>query len=287
MLASLNHKIVVFLKRLDSDRFSTRLLRALYCTTLEINNSYLVLHAKSLVYTTLVSLVPMLAISFSLLKYLGIHNQLAPFMQNLLHPLGQKGEEISNYIVNFIDNVDVSLLGIVGTLLLLYTVVSTIVQVEETLNHIWKVSASRAWWRRILYYLGISILSPPLIFVGILLTASLTSTTLVQTVIDIEPFGTLYLLIMSLVPYFSAILVFTLLYLFLPNTKVRLFPAIVGGTAGGVSWKLTGYFFTLFVKHSSNYDVIYSGFAALFVFLLWLYVTRLTMTTRHTVKTVF
>ncbi len=275
MLNQINQKAITLLRQLDDSRLSTRLLRALYCTILEINDSYLTLHAKSLVYSTLVSLVPILAIGFSLLKYFGVHNQISPMLHNLLEPLGDKGDEIASYIINLIDNVDVNLLGIVGTLILLYTVINTLTQIEETLNHIWKVNKPRFWLKRVFYYLGVIMLSPALVVAGLLLTASLMNSNFVQTILELEPFGTLYLTLVSLLPYFTVIIGFTLVYLFLPNTKVKILTAFVGGLSAGLAWKLVGYLFAVFLKNSSNYDLIYSGFAALIIFLLWLYISWL------------
>ena len=96
-------------------------------------------------------MVPVLAISFATLQYFDVHNQIEPFLQNLLHPLGNKGQEITTYIINFIDNVNVRLIGITGTIVLLYTVISTVAQLEETLNYIWKVDSHRHLLKRIFF----------------------------------------------------------------------------------------------------------------------------------------
>ena len=79
----------------------------------------LTLRAMSLVYTTLLSLVPLLALSFSMLKAFGIHNQLEPLLLNFLAPLGEKGAELATQIVQFVENIGVGVLGSLGLLLLL------------------------------------------------------------------------------------------------------------------------------------------------------------------------
>jgi len=196
-------------------------------------------------------------------------------LDNVLMPLGEKGQEIGNYIINFIDNVDIGLLGTAGTIVLLYTVISTIIQIEETLNHIWKTNTNRSWLRRIFYYLTVILFAPSLVFIALLLTASLTNTAVVQSLISIEPFGTLYLTIATITPYISAIIAFTLVYKFLPNTYVSFYAALLGGFSATLAWKGVGYGFAVFIKNSSNYDMIYSGFAALIIFLFWLYISWL------------
>jgi len=275
LLSKINHKIIHLLYSLNEHSKTVRLMRALYCTILEVNSGYLNLHAKSLVYTTLVSLVPVLAISFSLLQYFGVHNQAAPMLDNILKPLGEKGQEIGLYIINFIDNVDIGLLGTVGTIILLYTVISTIIQIEETLNHIWKTSTNRSWLRRIFYYLTVITFAPSLVFIGLFLTASLTNTDIAQSLLSIEPFGTLYLTIATITPYISAIIAFTLVYKFLPNTYVSFYSALIGGLSATLVWKGVGFGFAVFIRNSSNYDLIYSGFAALIIFLFWIYISWL------------
>ena len=90
------------------------------------------LRAMSLVYTTLLSIVPLLAVSFSVLKGFGVHNQVEPLLLNFLQPLGSRGVELSNNIIGFVENIKVGVLGSLGLLFLLYTVVSLIHYVESS-----------------------------------------------------------------------------------------------------------------------------------------------------------
>lgn len=98
------------------------------------------LRAMSLVYTTLLSLVPLLAISFSVLKGFGVHNQVEPFLQNLLQPLGDKGMEISDRIIEFVENVKAGVLGSLGLALLIFTVISLMQKIERAFNFAWHVN---------------------------------------------------------------------------------------------------------------------------------------------------
>ena len=164
MLDSFNKRVVTTLSQWPENNLLVRFAKSVYCAIIEINNGYFSLHAKGLVYTTLVSLVPILAISFSVLKAFGVHNQFSPWLFATLEPLGAKGEEIADYIVSFIDNVDVKLLGILGSLILVYTVLATIAQIEETLNHIWKQTNARNFFARTAYIFGIVFIAPTLVF---------------------------------------------------------------------------------------------------------------------------
>ena len=107
--------------------FFVNLVRLIYITVREFMKNELTLRAMSLVYTTLLSLVPLLAFSISLLKAFGVvDNKLEPFLLSFLEPLGAKGVEVSNQILEFIGRINFGVLGVIGLLLLIYTSVSVI-----------------------------------------------------------------------------------------------------------------------------------------------------------------
>ena len=274
-ISGLHENIRSELWRRSSDSYFFRTLLALYAVLRDLGNGYISICAKSLVYTTLLSMVPLLAVSFSFLKAFGVHNQIKPFLSEALLPLGAKGIEISDNIVGFIDNVNVGVLGAVGIIVLLFTVVSVISTVESTLNSIWHIAKPRKLLQRISYYLSVIIFAPVLVFSGIGLTASVLNADLVQSILVVEPLGSLYYLLMLLAPYLLLSVAFMLVYIFLPNTKVEIRAAFVGAIIAATMWRVAGEIFAEFVANFSNYDAIYSGFAALILFLIWLYVSWL------------
>ncbi|RKZ76850.1 MAG: hypothetical protein DRQ57_02255 [Gammaproteobacteria bacterium] len=115
----------------------TRTLRTIHAVLRDLTHGQLSLQAMSLVYTTLLSLVPLLAVSFSMLKGLGVHNQIEPLMLNFLAPLGEKGVEITARVIGFVENVNVGVLGSLGIVFLLYTVISLIYKIETVFNFTW------------------------------------------------------------------------------------------------------------------------------------------------------
>ena len=106
-----------------------------FALTREMNEGGLKLRAMSLVYTSLLSLAPLLAVSFSILKGFGVHNQVEPLLLEVLAPLGEKGVEITANIIVFVENIQVGVLGFVGFLMLFYTVVSLLSEIEACFNH--------------------------------------------------------------------------------------------------------------------------------------------------------
>ncbi|HHH42681.1 MAG TPA: YihY/virulence factor BrkB family protein [Gammaproteobacteria bacterium] len=250
-------------------------VRLLIVLVRQVLQGQLNLRAMSLVYTTLLSVVPLLAVSFSVLKGFGVHNQIEPLLSNFLAPLGPRGYELSQTIIGFVENIRVGVLGSLGLAFLLYTVVSLIQKVESTFNYIWQVERLRGVAQRFSSYLSVILIGPVLVFTALGVTATAMSHTLVQDVLSIEPFGYLVLKFTRLIPYLLVIAAFTFIYIFIPNTRVRLFPALVGGLIAGILWQSSGWGFAAFIASSSKYAAIYSGFAILILLLIWLYLNWL------------
>lgn len=235
----------------------------------------LTLRAMSMVYTTLLSLVPLLAFSFSVLKGFGVHNQIEPLLFTFLEPLGPRGQEIGRNLIGFVDNVKVGVLGSVGLVLLLWTVISLIHKVESGFNYVWRVRQSRNLVQRLSGYISVLLIGPLLMVSAIGITATITSNSVVQRLLAIEPFGSLMVLGGKLVPYLMVIIAFTICYLFIPNTRVRPGAALIGGVVAGILWETVGKLFASFVAGSTNYTAIYSGFAIVLLSMIWLYVSWL------------
>jgi len=255
--------------------FLVRTLRLLYVAALEFSEGQLVLRAMSLVYTTLLSFVPLLAVSFSVLKAFGVHNQIEPFLYNFLAPLGPNGDEITRKIIGFVEKMKVGVLGSIGLAMLIYTVISLIQKIEDAFNYIWRIRRPRSFARRFSDYMSVILIGPVLIFSAIGITASIMSTTLMQRLLSVEPFGTAVYVAGKVVPYIFVCAAFTFVYIFVPNTRVRFKSALVGGLFAGVLWETTGWVFASFVVSSTKYAAIYSGFAILILFMIWLYLSWL------------
>ena len=251
-------------------------LKLLYATIRGYTENELALRAMGLVYSTLLSIVPLLAFSASILKAFGVvENRMEPFLANFLEPLGEQGTEISSQIIGFIDNINFGVLGVLGLLLLIYTSVSLIMKIEDSINHIWNVRRGRGIFRRFSDYITILLLGPVLIFSALALTTSFESNTLVQKVLDIEAVGTLILLAAKFTTYFLVFLVFTFIYIILPNTKVNVKSAIVGATIAAIAWQTTAWVFAFTVAKSTKYASIYSSLAVLILFMIWVYINWL------------
>lgn len=251
--------------------------RLIYAVGQDVVEGQLTLRAMGLVYTTLLTLVPLLAVSFSVLKAFGVHNQIEPALMNFLAPLGAKAAEITNRVIEFVENIKAGVLGAVGVGLLFYFVIALIQKIEVTFNYIWHVGQNRPFARRFSDYLSVLLIGPVLVFSALGLTATITSTTVVQYIASIEPFGTLIELTTRMIPYVLIIVAFTFVYIFVPNTKVLVRHALTAGLIAGVLWQSAGVAFATFVVNSTKYTAIYSGFATVIVFMIWVYVSWLVL----------
>lgn len=251
-------------------------LRVFYMLMRELVGGQLNLRAMSLVYTTLLSLVPLLAVSFSVLKGFGYHQQLESYLFNfLLEPLGPSGAQVAATISGFVDNVKVAMLGSVGFALLIYTVVALVQKIESAFNFIWQIDHLRPMSQRFGNYLSVITIGPVLVFTAVGVTAAMLDTALAQRIAGIEPFGSLMILAGKLLPYLLVCLAFTFVYVLIPNTRVQFRAALTGGVLAGVLWKITGWGFTTFIVSSSRYAAIYSSFAILVLLLIWMYLSWL------------
>ena len=245
--------------------------RVAYALARDILSGNLTLHAMSLVYTTLLSIVPLLALSFSVLKALGVHQQMEPFLFQFFEPMGPQGVEIAEQILGFVDNMKVGVLGSVGLGLLVYTVVSLVQKIERSFNMIWRVPDMRAMAQRFSNYLSVIMVGPLLMVSAIGISATILSSSLVQYFLQIEPFGSLILLASRLTPFFLVVCAFTFVYIFMPNTRVSFGNAFLGGLVAGISWQAGGILFASFVAGSAQYAAIYSSFAIGIILLIWIY----------------
>ena len=252
-------------------------LRYSYAMLRDFFSGQLTMRAMSLVYTTLLSIVPLLAFSFAILKGFGVFNQLEPYLNTLLAPLGQQGQRITDQILALVENVRGSVLGGVGLAFFLYTAITAVQKVEESLNYVWYVSKPRSFSRRFTEYLIVLLVGPMVMVTAIGMITSIQSNTVVQYLLNNEALGPVFVVGSKFIPYLLISGVFTFLYMFMPNTRVNLKSALVGGIVGGFMWATMGAIFTTFVLFASRTQQIYAGFAVAITSLIWLYLNWLVL----------
>ncbi|MFK8017350.1 MAG: YhjD/YihY/BrkB family envelope integrity protein [Gammaproteobacteria bacterium] len=277
MLETLQQHIDGFLWRPQNGetgrrRFVRRFARYPYALIRDAVEGQLTMRAMSLVYTTLLSVVPLIALSFSILKAFDVHYQLEPLLANFLAPLGtEQAGELSRQVTEFVENVRGVALGSVGLLLLLYTVISMVQKVEESVNYVWQVQRTRSLARRFSEYLSIVLIAPLVMLVAVGLISTLFNNALTDRLLANELISETVLMATKAVPFAMVTVVFTFIYVLIPNTRVRFLAALAGGLTASVLWVSAGAMFASFVAGSTSYTAIYTTFAAVIIALIWLY----------------
>lgn len=172
--------------------------------------------------------------------------------------------DVTNKIFDFVDQTKFASLGIFSLVFLLYSGMKLLGAIEDALNDVWGVRNTRSFARRITNYIAIVVLTPLVLITGTTITTFLRTDAL-NDYVNLSP-------LLGLVPVLTVGLGMTYLFIALPNTKVSLVAALIGGLVGGVLWQLAQVAHVEFQVGVARFSYIYSGFAALPFFLLWIYV---------------
>jgi len=257
--------------------------------------------ASALTFVTVLSLVPLLALGFSIAKGFGAYknlraNTIEPFLDKTFGPVPWEGEgpapppgsanesggtaaplaaanaegpaaseppglagselrRAVGKVLDFVDKTDVTSLGLLGLGFLLVTVIQLLGNIEQSFNDIWKIRRSRNLIRKVSDYLAMVVVVPIFILVGSGITALLQ-------------LADVFLRATALI---AVCLGFTFVNLFMPNTRVRIMSALLGGIVAGCLWQVIQVGHVRFQLGMARYNAIYSGFAAFPIFLIWLW----------------
>lgn len=269
-------------------RWLYKLSRILFLTGKGVDDNRLLMRAGSLTFITVLSIVPLLAFAFSVAKGLGAYDTLQadviqPFLDEAFSggdTPDEGGTEVRanlEHLFTIVDDTDVSQLGGFGLAILVYTVLKLLGSIERTFNDVWGVRRSRTLVRRVSDYLSICVVVPILLMTATAVSAAVQSPAAVELVRERLGLGAL----LEVYARFSSLLAvwlgFTFVYLFMPNTRVRVGSALLGGVIGGTLWQLAQILHVRFQVGVANYSAIYSTFAALPIFLFWVYMSWSTM----------
>lgn len=256
-----------------------RAFQVAYAVIRDLAQGELSLRAMSLVYYTVIAFIPLLALTFSVLKGLGAHNAMEPALLNLLAPLGDRAEEVTRNIITFVGNVRVDVLGFVSLGVLLYTVLTMMQKIETAFNFIWCVSEGRKLATRVSDYLFALIVSPLLIFVSIGISSYINTNFFARYLETLSFGGSILQIIGTLFAFLFMSLAFAFAYRFIPNTRVRFGPALIGGLMTTIIWKAMGVFFKSVFANSSTNEVIYLAFFTIILVMIFVYLGWLVLLT--------
>lgn len=248
------------------------LFRSVYIIADALQRERIRLRAASLTYVSLLSLVPVLAIAFSVFTAFGglqeAGNEVKKLVVNAIAV--QQREVVMDYLDQFIDGANAGGLGAAGSITLFITTVTTLSNIETAFNEIWGVSEARGWIRRIQVYLPLVTLSPVLFGVAFTSIVAAEGSDTVKALVAAAP-G--LKAVFGLGPILVYFLLFFALYMFLPNTRVRVGPALAGGLVASVCWVFAQRLFTIYAAKAISYSAIYGSFGAVPITILWIYIS--------------
>jgi membrane protein len=233
--------------------------------------------ASSLTFNTLLSIVPVAAILFGIAKGFGFE---AIMKRQILGNFpGHAQQQVLTKVIDFAESMlqtaKGGVIAGVGTVILLWTVIKVLSNIEASLNDIWQIKQGRSWGRKFSDYLALMILSPVLFIVSSSATVFVTAR-ITELTNDIRLLGIISPLIflgLKLIPYVLIWILFTVIYVLMPNTKVNLKAGITAGIIAGTIFQLVQWAYISFQVGATRYNAIYGSFAALPLFLMWVQVS--------------
>jgi membrane protein len=241
---------------------------------LALRNSYkdrLPFSANALTFITLLGLVPALAISFSVAKGLGISDALNKLLLDNEFLASQ--QEVMQQIIGYVQRTEVGTVGVLGLVLLIFTLLLAISSVEEAFNRIWEVAAQRSWLRKFTDYFSVMVIFPLLVFAAAASWAQVSSHALVRWLMNVSMVGEMAQQGINLGPFFLLAAAFIFIYLFLPNTRIPIRSALVAGIITAALWWGVQSLYIFFQVGAARYNAIYGGFASLPLFMIWVQVS--------------
>ncbi len=229
------------------------------------------LRASALTYTTVLSIVPFLAVAFSISKGMGLQNSEA--LRTLLLNITAGNTETVDHILGYVNNTNVGTLGSIGMATLLLTVGSVMGTIEKAFNSIWGVTHGRSMWRKFTDFFSVALICPIIYGVAFSASVSLQSDAVIGKLLSYSAFNYAYLSLLKAVPLIMMTLLLLFLYVFIPNTKVRLSAGLVGALCAAGLWKMVENLYVTYQVGASKYNAIYGGFAQVPLFLVWMYIS--------------
>lgn len=249
-----------------------RLLRTAILTAQGFVTDNCLLRASSLTFYSLLSVVPVVAMAFGIAKGFGFEDRL---QQQLLEQIpGQ--EEVLIQVVDaahrFLENTKGGLIAGIGVVVLFWSVIKVLSHIENAFNHIWQIEKPRSFGRKFADYLSIMLLGPVLVIMSSSFTVFITTqiVAITQRVELLGMFSPVIFLMLKLVPYILIWLLFTVMYMLMPNTRVRILNGLLAGIIAGTAYQIAQWGYISFQIGVARYNAIYGSFAALPLFLIWL-----------------
>ena len=245
--------------------------RILYLTIRFFTEKRVTAQAAALSYSSLLAMVPILAVIFAIARGFGYNKYIEIWFRKMMSTQPQMADLIVDFVNRYLVHTQSGVFLGVGLLFMLYTTLMLVNNVEETFNEIWRVSNARPIMRSFVNYLAMFFLFPILILVSMGL--SIFMATIAHKIDDFRLLSSAVLELLDVSPFLLMSLFFVLLYVYMPNTKVRWSCAIIPGILAGVAMHILQLFYIYSQIWVTGYNAIYGSFAALPLFMLWVQIS--------------
>jgi membrane protein len=247
-------------------------LRILLLAVRRFNLDRCELRASALTFYSLLSIVPVVAMAFAVAKGFGMEKILGEQLMTKLEGQEEVAEKIIGFAQSMLENTRGGAIAGVGIVVLFWTVIKVLGNIEQSFNDIWGVKTPRTMDRKLADYLSVMMIFPILMILASSITVLLTTqlSLMLERLSFLGYFADALILLIKVLPYGVLWLAFTFIYVFMPNTKVELKSALWGGILAGTIYQLVQLAYITFQIGVSKYGAIYGSFAALPLFLVWL-----------------
>ena len=235
------------------------------------------LRASALTYYTLMAIVPVLAMLFGIAKGFGFEK----YLEKQLYSSFQNQQAVIDQLLAFstklLDNTGGGLIAGIGVAVLFWSVIKVFGQIEHSFNDIWQIGSARPFSRKFADYLSMMVVAPVLLLAASGMNVFITTQfdRLAEKIELLSYVTPLVMFALKFLPYVIIWVVFAMLYVVMPNTKVKFLPGLVGGIVAGTAFILVQWAYIEFQVGVSKYNAIYGSFAALPLLLIWLRVSWL------------
>ena len=253
------------------NRFLHEVYRKLYLTIRFFTEKRVMTQASALTYSTLLAIVPILAVVFAIARGFGYNKYIEIWFREALASQPQVAEVIVGFVNSYLVHTKSGIFLGVGLIFMLYTVLMLVNNIEETFNQIWQVNNSRPIIRSLSNYLAVFFLFPIIIVVSTGLSIFLE--TVADSMAGFVLLGPVVRLVLNFSPYILLCLLFFILYVHMPNTEVRPSCAIVPAILAGIAMQVLQIAYIHSQIWVTGYNAIYGSFAALPLFMLWVQIS--------------
>lgn len=252
--------------------FFIKQMRIMILALREFTEDKCQLRASALTFYSLLSIVPVVAMAFGVAKGFGFEKILEKQILSKVSGQEKVLTQVFDFAKTLLENTKGGLIAGIGVAVLFWTVIKVLSNIERSFNDIWGIKKTRTIGRKFSDYLSVMLICPIILIMSSSITVFITTQTkmIIDKFVVLGVVAPLIFFALKILPYGMIAVLFTFIYIFMPNTKINFKSALIGGIIGGVLYVLSQWIYITFQVGAGKFNAIYGSFAALPLFLIWL-----------------